>query len=146
MTTHVERIIVGVDGSDNSRHALEWAILLAQRFDATVVAVHAMGLLTQLGDGPPVPSQSHRDELQAVFESEWCAPLVTSGVSHRYLFRDGPPVMVLLDAADQQKADLIVVGSRGTGGFSELMLGSTSHHVAEHSVCPVLIVPALGRA
>ncbi len=141
MTHPIERILVGVDGSDNSRRALEWAVTLAGPFGAEVIAVHAVGLLTRLDDGTPVPSHSHRDELQATFESLWCAPLAQSNVAYRTLCVDGPPVLVVLDAASEEEADVIVLGRRGAGGFSELMLGSTSHQVAEHSACPVFIVP-----
>lgn len=141
MTSGVERIVVGIDGSESARRALEWAITLAQRFSAEVVAVHAVGLLTRFGDGTPVPSQSHLAELRRAFETEWCQPLAASGTPHRLVYQDGPPVPVLLAIAEREAADLIVVGSRGTGGFPELLLGSTSHQVAEHSHRPVLIVP-----
>jgi nucleotide-binding universal stress UspA family protein len=141
MTARVGRILIGVDGSDNARRALEWAVLLASQFEAEVVAVHAVGLLARLGEGPPIPSHSHLDELRTSFESEWCAPLTVSGVPYRLLCLDGPPVLVLLDAAEREDVDLIVVGSRGAGGFAELLLGSTSHQLAEHSSRPVLIVP-----
>jgi nucleotide-binding universal stress UspA family protein len=137
----ISRILAGVDGSDNSRRALVWGILLAQRFQAELVAVHAVGLLSDLGEGPPVPSHSHLDELRLKFERDWCAPLRDSAVAHRLLLRNGPPVPVLVGTANDEAADLIVVGSRGVGGFPELLLGSTSHHVVERANRPVLVVP-----
>jgi nucleotide-binding universal stress UspA family protein len=137
----IGRILAGVDGSDNSRRALEWALLLAERFEAELVAVHAVGLLSDLGDGPPVPSHSHLEELRLKFERDWCARVGGSTVAHRLLLRDGPPVPVLVATADEESADLIVVGSRGVGGFPELLLGSTSHHVVERANRPVLVVP-----
>jgi nucleotide-binding universal stress UspA family protein len=141
----ISRVLVGVDGSDNSRRALVWAILFAQRFHAELVAVHAVGLLSDLGAGPAVPSHSHLDELRLKFERDWCAPLRDSAVAHRLLLRDGPPVPVLVGIADDESADLIVVGSRGVGGFAELLLGSTSHHVVERANRPVLVVPPAAR-
>ncbi len=141
MTPEIRRVLVGVDGSDNGTRALVWAMHLAGRFDAEVVAVHAIGLLAHLGEGPPVPSQSHLDELREAFEHRWCAALHDSRIRHRQLMMDGPPVPVLLTASEQEAADVIVVGSRGMGGFPELLLGSTSHHVAEQARCPVLVVP-----
>jgi nucleotide-binding universal stress UspA family protein len=146
MTVRIERILAAVDGSENARRALGWAVLLAQQFQAELVAVHAVGLLTHLGEGPPVPSHSHLAELRRTFETEWCAPLESSGIAYRRLLLDGPPVPVLLDAAKRERADLIVVGSRGAGGFPELLLGSTSHHVAEYANHPVLIVPPEGSS
>ena len=75
MTARLERILVGVDGSDNGTRALEWAMLLARQGDAEVIAVHAIGLLAHLGPGPGVPSHAHLQELRQTFETEWCAPL-----------------------------------------------------------------------
>jgi nucleotide-binding universal stress UspA family protein len=140
----VQRILVGVDGSDNGRRALEWGLVLAGRFHSEIVAVHAIGLLTHLDPGPPVPSQAHLEELRHTFQTEWCASLAASGLAHRMLCRDGPPVSVLLEVAESEAVDLIVLGRRGTGGSAELLLGSTSHQVAEQSGRPVLIVPPSG--
>ncbi len=144
MTAKVQRIVVGVDGSDNGRRALEWAMLLAGGFGAEIIAVHAVGLLATVAGGARVPSQGHWDELRDEFEQDWCAALTGSDLRARRLLLDGPPALVLLGAADREDADLIVVGTRGTGGFTELLLGSTSHQVAQHSTRPVLIVPPGG--
>ena len=139
--TVFKRLVVGVDGSADSGRALDLAVALADCFGAEVLAVHAVGLLAHLGSGPPVPSQSHIDELRITFESDWCAALRRSGVPHRMLLLDGPPALKLLEAADGEHADMIVVGSRGSGATAGLRLGSTSHQVVEHSRCPVLGVP-----
>ena len=141
MTPKLDRLVVGVDGSGYSKRALDWAIMVARPFDAEIVAVHAVGLLTRLNGGPPVPSQDHLQQLRDTFEDQWCRPLTTSGLDHRKLCIDGPPVPVLLDVAEQNEADLLVVGSRGSGGFAGLLLGSTSHQLAEHASCPVAIIP-----
>jgi nucleotide-binding universal stress UspA family protein len=140
MNVDVKRILVGIDGSDSSRHALSWAVAVAQAFGAEVIAVHAVGLLTHLDPGPPVPSQGHRDEIRRAFEEDWSAELAASGVSHQRVILDGSPVPAVLDAAEEWAADLVVVGNRGLGGFPELLLGSTSHQLAQHAHRPVLIV------
>ena len=139
----LERILVGVDGSDDSRRALAWAADLATRLDAEVVAVHALGLLDRLEPGrEPVPTASHRDEIVRVFEQEWCAPLHEApGLRSRTVVEDGPPAMVLLRLAGQGDVDLVVVGSRGIGGFDELQLGSTSTQVMHHAPVPVTVIP-----
>jgi nucleotide-binding universal stress UspA family protein len=141
----LERVVVGVDGSDNSLVAVEWAAGMASIVDAEVVAVHALGLLERLGQGDPVPSFRHRDEIRDLFETTWCAPLDSAGVRSRRLIRDGTAVSVLLAVADEVDADLIVVGSRGLGGYPELLLGSTSTQVAQSAHHPVTIVPAAMR-
>jgi nucleotide-binding universal stress UspA family protein len=139
----LDRIIVAVDGSDNSLAAVGWAAGLAEATGAEVVAVHAVGLLEQLDEeGAPVASQPHRDEIQRQFEVTWCAPLDQASVRCRRLLRDGNPVSVLLAVADEEDADLLVLGSRGLGGYPEALLGSTSTQVAQHSSRPVTIVPS----
>lgn len=138
-------IVVGVDGSVNSRAAVEWAARLAAGLQAKVVAVHALGLLEHLDpDAAPAPSVAHLDEIDDLFAREWCEPLSTLGVEHRRELLYGPPVQTLIDAADREGADLLVVGSRGCGGSSALLLGSTSSRLANSSSRPVLIVPLPG--
>jgi nucleotide-binding universal stress UspA family protein len=135
VSAKIDRIVVGIDGSDNARHAVEWAAWLARNIGAEVVAVHARGLVERLdgpGDGHPDPA--------------WCAPLQRAGVRHRETERAGNPVSVLLDAVDEEGAGLLVVGSRGVGGYPELLLGSTSTQVVQRATCPVVVVPAASPA
>lgn len=137
----LERIVVGVDGSDNACRAVEFASGLATITGAQVVAVHALGLLFHGADGEVAPAQPMREAIEQKLVHEWCAPLQAAGAVHECRVVDGPPVMVLLGTADEVDADLIVVGSRGLGGFPELLLGSTSTQVAQLSHRPVTIVP-----
>ncbi len=145
MAVPVQRILVGVDGSRTSQDALAWAVDLAAACGAEVVAVHAVGLLESIG-GDPVPSNQHRDEIARMFEDVWCSPLQERPhVASRTLLEDGPPTMVLLRVAAAEEVDLLVVGSRGAGGFPDLLLGSTSTGLAQHAPVPVTIVPAAER-
>jgi nucleotide-binding universal stress UspA family protein len=138
----LERILVGVDGSPNSMAAVEWATGAAAITGAEVVTVHAFGLLEHLL-GPETPTaESLRDVIRDRFETEWCAPFNRAGIRCRQQLRDGSPVGVLLAAAEDEDADLIVLGSRGLGGYPELLLGSTSTQVAQNSTRPVTIVPS----
>lgn len=138
----VRTIVVGVDGSADSDAAVRFAGGLAAALGAEVVAVHALGLLDRLEpDGPRVPTQSHRDEIAAKVSGEWTAPLRADGVSHRAVLHDGNPVDVVLQVVDEVGADLVVLGSRGTGGSPVKLLGSTSSQVAQLAPCPVTIVP-----
>jgi len=133
-------LVVGVDGSPHARRALAWALDLAGAVGARVVAVHALGLLAQLG-GEAVPTASHRQELTRLFEEQWCAPLRDAAVEHRTLLVDGNPVTALLAAAEHEDGAVIVVGSRGSGGFPGLQLGSTSHQLVQHAHVPVVVIP-----
>jgi len=137
----IRRILVAVDGSANARRAVEWTAGLAQVTGAHVYAVHALGLLAHRDDGALIPAQEVRDESAERLEREWCAPLVEAGVHHECVVRDGSAMSVILDAADDFNVDLIVLGSRGLGGYPELLLGSTSTQVAQHASVPVVIVP-----
>jgi nucleotide-binding universal stress UspA family protein len=137
----LDRIVVGVDGSDNATAAVTWAAELAAKTGAEVVAVHALGLLERFDSEEPVAAQPNRDEIRQRFETTWCAPLTDSGVAKRCVFRDGNPVSVVLAVADEEDADLVVLGSRGLGGYPEQLLGSTSTQVAQRSHRPVTIVP-----
>jgi nucleotide-binding universal stress UspA family protein len=145
VTVKIERLVVGIDGSDNARQAAQWAADLAAITDADVIAVHAVGLLDRLESGDPVPSYPHRQEIELAFKTSWCSPFDTAGVRYRAELRDGNPVVVLLTVADEVDADLLVVGSRGVGGFPQLLLGSISTQVAQHAHRPVVIVPSGNR-
>lgn len=141
---NLERILVAVDGSANGARAVEWATALASVVGAEVIAIHAVGLLEQIEPGPKVPAEPNRDEIRRRFETVWCAPLDREQVRSRRLLCDGNAVLVLLDEAERHDVDLIVVGSRGLGGYPEQLLGSTSTQVAQHSTRPVVIVPSRG--
>ena len=139
--TKIDRIVVAVDGSENSLVAVEWAAGLARLVDAEVVAVHALGLLEAVGSDELAPTFPRREEIRHAFETTWCAALDAAGVRARRVMHDGPAVNVILSVADEVDADVIVVGSRGLGGYPELLLGSTSTQVAQSSHRPVMIVP-----
>lgn len=138
-TTGRHPVVVGVDGSENGQRAMHVAARQAARTNRPLVVVHAVGL-TELIDGEHVPSHDHQAEIgREVFA--WCASLEGECNDVEALVLDGPPVDVLLRAANEVEASLVVVGRRGTGGRPELRLGSTAHQVVEHSRCPVLVVP-----
>lgn len=134
-------IVVGVDGSPFAARALEWAAGLSAALGSEVVAVHALGLLLHIG-GDTAPAQDHRSEVMALLQGPWTGPLRAAGVTHRCAVADGNPVTALLATAAKHGAAMVVVGSRGTGGFPGLQLGSTCHQLAQHATLPVVIVPA----
>ncbi len=137
------RIVVGVDGSQSSRDALAWAAKRAELTGDTVDAVIAWQYPAVVGGyGWGVVAAADADsyaELAAKVLSEAiAAAAVPAGVTVRQIVRQGFPAQVLLDAADG--AGLLVVGSRGHGGFAGLLLGSVSQQCAHHATCPVVIV------
>lgn len=142
-----KKIVVGVDGSDAGKGAVEWTARMAKTLRSQVVAVYALDLPVALPDPYAIPfylDDKWRAGLQSELERKWCRPLKTAGVRYRALIQDGRPATVLLDVAEREKADLIVVGRRGRGEVAELLLGSVSHEVALHSRRPVVLVPRKG--
>jgi nucleotide-binding universal stress UspA family protein len=142
----LKKILVGLDGSTGSARALDWAIELAKPLDAEILAVHVAELLTPsalgLGLAPIDLPDNWMDELRKQFENEWTAPLKLAGVKYRTIFEAGPPAPTLIAIARDQHPDLIVTGSRGLGGFGELLLGSVSHELVLHAQLPVVVIPA----
>ncbi|MFP5489242.1 MAG: universal stress protein [Acidimicrobiia bacterium] len=137
-------VVVGVDGSANSRHALVRAGRHAQCTGAALVVVHAIGLTEEI-DGEHVPTFGRRNEIAALLD-QWCDAVREIGIGEfEQRLIDGPPVDVLLRVADEIAAGTIVIGRRGVGGRPELLLGSTAHQVIEHASCAVLVIPPIAN-
>jgi nucleotide-binding universal stress UspA family protein len=138
------RIVVGVDGSDNARRGLEWAIDEAKLRGARLVVVSAWEIPSAVLASPVATAAFDVKSWSALAEDtldEALRGVDLSSVSGGWdrCVTEGPAAHVLLEAATG--ADLIVLGSRGRGGFLGLLLGSVSQHVAQHAPCPVVIVP-----
>jgi nucleotide-binding universal stress UspA family protein len=136
-------VVVGVDGSPASRVALTWAAAEAADHGADLVVVNVWehtllppaGSLSVSEKYVPDPSQRTADELVQVIKEELGdepAVLVQPRV------KQGTPAKVLIE--ESANADLLVVGTRGHGGFAGLILGSVSQHVAAYAHCPVTVV------
>ena len=137
----MERIVVGIDGSPAAHEALEWALDEARRRDATVEVVLAwyepfvMGY-DYLGELDP---SAFAAEAERIMDAT-IAAVDTTGVTVEHKVIPGRPSQVLVEEA--KGAALLVVGSRGRGGFSGLLLGSVSQQASHHSPCPIVIIPA----
>ncbi len=132
------RIVVGVDGSPESVLALKWAQTLAHALDATITAVTAWHMETVFGsyivpdwDPDEGARQILKDAVEEAFGGR--PPEGFSGVCVR-----GTPAKVLMEHS--KSAQMLIVGSRGHGGFAGMLLGSVSSACAEHAGCPVLVV------
>ncbi|PVZ60898.1 universal stress protein [Arthrobacter sp. H-02-3] len=138
------RIVAGVDGSAPSRLALEWAVMEARLRNGQLRAVTAwefppvtVGMEGLIRDPDVFPQTARRLQNEALKRVDSEGVTVTGDVIQ------GNPAAVLLRAAEN--ADLLVVGSRGLGGFTGLLLGSVSTQVLHHSPCPVLVVRTRSR-
>jgi nucleotide-binding universal stress UspA family protein len=137
-------IIVGVDGSEESKQALRWGLDEAKRRGSPVRAIHAWHYPLNAGGYPYVAVEAmDASALRTGAESvlEGVVEDVLDGakdVDVQRAVRQGPAAKVLIEASDG--AEMLVVGSRGRGGFAGLMLGSVSQQCAHHAHCPVVIV------
>ena len=136
-------IVVGVDGSAHSEEALRWAIGQARLTDRPVDAVHSWNIPVGFGVDPAGILMTFDWEGRAVATlagtvARVVAPPDADRVSQKVV--EGHPSRVLLDAA--AGAALLVVGGRGLGGFTGMLLGSVSQHVVARAACPVVVVRA----
>jgi nucleotide-binding universal stress UspA family protein len=140
MTGQQRRIVVGVDGSGSSKAALRWAIRQAKLTGSSVEAVTAWRYPTVFG---PAPGFDDAFGFEANAKNALAEALAeVSGlepdVPVRPLVTCGVAAEVLLHEA--RGADLLVVGSRGHGGFASALLGSVSMYCVLHAYCPVLVL------
>ena len=137
MTQPAGRIVVGVDGSPTSLAALRFAHRQAQLTGAELHAVTTWTYPLSFDDPvDPTDWQANAETILDTALGEALAESDAAGV--RRHVAEGHPAGVLL--ASVEAADLLVVGSRGHGGFAGMLLGSVSQHVAAHSPCPVVVV------
>lgn len=136
----MDRVIVGVDGSEGSRAALRWAAEEAACWGVPLVAVWAwefspLIVATDAPTGIGALSEKVAARLREVLVAELGEDRADRVET---LVVEDAPVRALLDAA--RPGDLLVVGSRGLGGFKGLVLGSVSQQVVHHAPCPVTVV------
>lgn len=132
-------VVVGVDGSEPSVSALRWGHFMARSSDSRLVVVTAYALPTAMygADWVTMPDWDPQQVAQEALD-EALAKVIEDRSGVDTVVREGSAANVILD--EGQDAYMIVVGSRGHGGFKGLLLGSVSSAVAEHATCPVLVV------
>lgn len=138
-------VVVGVDGSEHSLRALEWALQTARSLAAPLTVAHVRSEALQLGSAR-IESLGPAPELPDTVVDALAAEVGprAEGLEVRYASLDGSVVDALVEAAE--RARLLVVGSRGRGGFKSLLLGSNSRSLAAAAPCPVVVVPHEARA
>ena len=142
-----QSIVVGTDGSETARQAVEEAIGLAKAVGASIELVSAF---------EPIPNQRLRDEARAApADLQWMVnpredvdatlreaseAIAQAGVAVTVYAREGDPADAILDVAEERGADLIVVGNKGMTGAKRFLLGSVPNKVSHHAPCSVLII------
>ncbi len=147
----IEHILVAVDGSTDSERAFAFALKLAGKTGARLTVLKVLPGITTLGamaSRAPLP-QSTYDEFYRFAEKE-SKEIVNRELSQarghgvkakgEVVRSSGTVVSGIVDFATKDKADLIVIGTRGLGGFKRLLMGSVSTGVVTHAHCPVLVV------
>ena len=134
-------IIWASDGSEHANRALDLARGLAEASSAKLIAVHVKEITVGRGGGYPVLVEE--EEIERQIESQ-AKELKEAGLDATYDQRGttmGGAAHAIADAATETGADLIVVGTRGQGPLSGLLLGSVTHRLLHVAPCPVLAVP-----
>jgi nucleotide-binding universal stress UspA family protein len=139
----MERIVVGVDGSEGSRAALRWAVEEGALRGARVEAVSAFHV-PYAGAASVMPLMLDPKEFEDAASAQLkklVAEVDASALSEPVteLVVEGPASTVLVEAG--RRASLLVVGARGHGGLAGMLLGSVSRQVTEHATVPVVVVP-----
>lgn len=143
-----KKILVCTDGSENAEHAGKTAAELAWKFGAEVTLLNVVNpaplvapyvMAVEAAPNTEAILQYAEESQQAVL-CKATPPFEQEGIKLKIRAEMGQPVDTILSVAEEEKSDLIVMGSRGLGGFKRLMLGSVSDGVLHHAHCPVLIV------
>jgi nucleotide-binding universal stress UspA family protein len=140
----LSKILVPVDGSDNSFRALEQAIFLATKIQEAQITV-----LYIIKDLPSLYIYSPKtiEKLHADYKSESakilerCKEMANqSGININTVLEEGDPASKIIGYSEMKQFDLIIIGSRGMGKFKELIIGSVSNKVLHHAKCSVMLV------
>ncbi|MCM3630612.1 universal stress protein [Paenibacillus glycanilyticus] len=137
-----KHILIPVDGSQQASKALDHAIGLVKAIgqDIPLSVIHITGrvAMNEAFVYVDVGEMLEKEENEVL--SAAAGQLKTSGVAYTLLKADGDPATLICRTAKERDCDLIIMGSRGIGLVSEILLGSVSHGVSQHSHCPVLLL------
>jgi nucleotide-binding universal stress UspA family protein len=147
----LKKILVSTDGSENAKRAVNAATDLAKRFGADLLIVHVLDMSVTRIYSPisPFPSdteynrffeKSKADGQKIVDEALNLAKQNSVNATGKILDTIASVPEAILDAAEKEKVDMVVVGTRGLGGFKKLLLGSVSSAIVAHAHCAVLVV------
>ena len=141
-----QTVVVGIDGSTQSRHAAAMAASIARKTGATLHLITVVrppeGWWGIVGS-PPTPtalSKTLTDAQREILDSI-LSEVDLEGVAYETIEDIGDPARVLIEYCDTVDADLLVVGRRGAGLIERIVLGSVANRVAHDAPCPVMLIP-----
>jgi nucleotide-binding universal stress UspA family protein len=135
------KVLLGYDGSPQADRALDWAASIA--LGAAGSAVTVISVLLTLDAAPAIADALDPHDSAAESRAELdraVAKLTAKGVAAQPLLKTGKPAEEILDAADEGRFDVIVIGSRGKTAAARFLMGSVSERVVRHATRPVLVV------
>ena len=146
MFTH---ILLATDGSEHAEKAAEAAGAMAEKFSARLTVLHVF--MPPTSTVMPLATTGSAAGMDATLVAQWAEAardsvarhtaraLETTGATHSLRQEIGHPAEAIVRVANEEKCDLIVIGSRGLSGLKEFLLGSVSNRVLHHARCPVLV-------
>lgn len=138
----IRRILAPLDFSEHSERALEWAVSMARKCDASLLLLHVVSpptyppMMVGLMDPTQFESGLREDAARKLKEAE--AKL--QGITAATRVRTGEPFHEICTAAGEEHADLVVMGSHGRTGLAHVLLGSVADRVVRYAPCPVMVV------
>jgi nucleotide-binding universal stress UspA family protein len=137
-------IVVGADGSEGSRRALEWSAELARDIGAEIQVVHveSRAALWEFS-AIQIDIDTYLAELHELLNGLWTKPLRDAGVGYHTQLVRGDPATELLRIAVERDAYLVVAGARKHAALHGLIVGGTAHKLVNHANRPVVLVPPL---
>jgi len=133
----IKHIVAALDGSSNANEILDESISLAKIFDAKITGIYVLGIQPTLTDGHIDPSVGQKAEKIMLSLKEHCEK---KGTQFEFKIPYGKPSSEIAKFAEKEKADLIVVGSKGIGGFKGKVLGSVANSILHDSKVSVFLV------
>ena len=137
------RIVVGIDGSENSHRSLAWAAEEASLHGSSLHVIHSWTFPAAMPGADGRPAADLKGAAEKVLEDAIATLGPEPGVEIQREIANELAAHALIHASEG--ADMVVVGSRGRGGFGGLLLGSVSQQVAQHAHCPIVIIPHADR-
>ena len=143
---HYRHILFCTDFSENAKHAFQFAVDAARRRPGCVLYLlhvipepEAQFWKTYIYEVEGIDEKAKRD-IDEKINAEY-RPLVAEGIDFRPEMRVGRDYIKILEFADEQEVDLIVLGRRGHTAFGKWLFGNVTEKVARHARCPVMVVP-----
>ena len=140
MRENYKNILVAVDGSDQANQAIQEAIEISKRNQASLFVVHAKDVAQLYGTAYIMPAVLEEAEKQSAEILDEAGTLIGDKVEYKAFQVSGSPKKEIVDFAEENDIDLIVMGSTGKGAIDRVLVGSTASYVVNHAPCNVMVV------